>query len=266
MEHKIVFVTNTDKANAISVRNEAMCIAQEQGFSCIEIDPFAIEPLSVFENTDFIAAFGGDGTILNAVPIAVAHDLPILGVNLGRVGFLSEIQPDEFGAALKSYREGLLTIERRMMIACSVNGTKVCDCLNDVVLYKPVFSGVAHIGMSIDGEDAGTVFCDGMIVSTPTGSTAYSISVGGPIIAPGLEACILVPVCPHSLLVRPIVTAPEAQIELRMKSNGILYADGQRIMDVNMDDQILVTKSSNQAKFLRVGAHNLYSLIKQKLS
>ncbi len=266
MEQKIVFVTNTDKANAISVRNEAICIAQEQGFSCLEIDPFVPQPASVFKNASFIAAFGGDGTILKAVPIAVAHDLPILGVNLGRVGFLSEIQPDEFGTVLAQYREGALSIENRMMVSCSVNGVRVCDCLNDVLLYKPVFSGVTHISMCIDGEDAGTVFCDGMIVSTPTGSTGYSISVGGPIISPGLEACILVPVCPHSLLVRPIVTAPDAQIELRMKSNGILYADGQKTMDVNMDDQILVTKSDHQAKFLRVGAHNLYSLIKQKLS
>ncbi len=266
MKQTIVFVTNTDKANAISVRNEAMRIANEQGFSCVEINPFCPPTASAFEDALFIAAFGGDGTILKAVPIAVAHDLPILGVNLGRVGFLSEIQPDEFSAVLARYRSGELSIERRMMVSCSVNGVKVCDCLNDVLLYKPIFSGVTHISMYINGEDAGTVFCDGMIVSTPTGSTGYSISVGGPIIAPGLEACILVPVCPHSLLVRPIVTAPDARIELSMKSNGILYADGQKAMDVNMDDQILVTKSDHEAKFLRVGAHNLYSLIKQKLS
>lgn len=266
MGASIIFVANADKVNAASVRNEAMRIAQEKGYRCIEMDPAAPYPADILTDVLFLTAIGGDGTILKTVPFAAAHDLPILGINLGRVGFLSEILPQEFGGALDMLQAGLLRIERRMMLSCRVNDTEVCNCLNDVLLYKQSFSGVAHISLGIDGEDAGTVFCDGMIVSTPTGSTGYSISAGGPIIAPGLDACILAPVCPHSLLARPIVTAADAKLELRMHSDGCLYADGQKVMDVDPDDRIFVTRSDTQAKFLRVGAHNLYNLIKQKLS
>jgi len=264
--YSIAFVANAEKPNAVSVRDEAMRIARGKGFTCFSIDPLSAHRDARLQEASFLAAFGGDGTILKAVPFAAEYDIPILGVNLGRVGFLSEIQPDAFSAVLELFLSGGLASESRMMLACSVNGVHVCDCLNDVLLYKQSFSGVAHIGMCVNGEDAGTVFCDGMIVSTPTGSTGYSISVGGPIIAPGLDACILVPVCPHSLLVRPIVASADARIDLTMKSDGALYADGIKVMDVNRDDSVLVTKSHKAARFLRVGAHNLYNLIKEKLS
>lgn len=266
MGYSIAFVANAEKPNALAVRDEAVCIAQRRGFACFTVDPASGRADARLKEASFLAAFGGDGTILKAAPIAAEYGLPILGVNLGRVGFLSEIMPDGFDSALSMFLEGKLTLESRMMLACSVNGAHVCDCLNDVLLYKQNFSGVAHIGMRVNGEDAGNVFCDGMIVSTPTGSTAYSISVGGPIIAPGLDACILVPVCPHSLLVRPIVAEAGAQIDLTMKSDGALYADGVKMMDVNESDTVHVTKSARTTRFLRVGAHNLYSLIKEKLS
>ena len=266
MAASIVFVANTGKAGAASVRSEAMRIANEKGFTCIEYDPSFPPSEDILNDVAFLAAIGGDGTILKTVPFATAHDLPILGINLGRVGFLSEIMPSEFERVLDLLLSGQLHTERRMMICCKVNGAHTYHCLNDVLLYKQSFSGVAHISMSIDGKDAGTVFCDGMIVSTPTGSTGYSISAGGPIIAPGLDACIIAPVCPHSLLARPIVTPAESKLELRMHSDGCLYADGQKVLDVDPDDRVIVTKSEIQAKFLRVGAHNLYQLIRQKLS
>lgn len=261
----IVFVANSGKAGAASVCSEAMRIASEKGYRCYSFDPACPPSDEVLKDTVFLAAIGGDGTILKTVPFATAHDLPILGINLGRVGFLSEILPSEFPSILDMLQAGSLHIERRMMIRCNVNGSHTYHCLNDVLLYKQSFSGVAHISLCIDGADAGTVFCDGMIVSTPTGSTGYSISAGGPIVSPGLDACIIAPVCPHSLLARPIVASADAKLELRMLSDGCLYADGQKVLDVDPDDTVFVTRSEIQAKFLRVGAHNLYDLIREKL-
>lgn len=265
MADSIIFVANSGKAGAASVCSEAMHIASEKGYHCYAFDPACPPSADVLKDTVFLAAIGGDGTILKTVPFATAHDLPILGINLGRVGFLSEILPGEFSNILDMLQAGNMHIEHRMMIRCNVNGSHTYHCLNDVLLYKQSFSGVAHISLRIDEIDAGTVFCDGMIVSTPTGSTGYSISAGGPVISPGLDACIIAPVCSHSLLARPIVTSAAARIELRMLSDGCLYADGQKVLDVDPEDTVFVTRSEIHAKFLRVGAHNLYDLIREKL-
>ncbi|MDL2258550.1 NAD(+)/NADH kinase [Eubacteriales bacterium OttesenSCG-928-K08] len=265
MAANIVFFANSTKPEAANVLKNAMRIAHSMGYGCTKIQVTDSPAQTYNSQNKLLVAIGGDGTILKATPFACANDIPILGVNLGRIGFLNEISPDGFENALALYRDGDYTLESRMMLACQMNGEPVADCLNDILLYKQSFSGVAHISIEIDGLDAGTVFCDGMIVCTPTGATGYSISAGGPIIAPGLDACIVTPVCPHSLLVRPIVSAPDSSIRLQMRSVGVLYADGQKIADVTQDDQVFVTHSTEVVRFVRMGPHNLYDLVREKL-
>lgn len=260
----IVFVANTEKSNVISVRNEAIRAAQDKGFECIVYD--SNSSLSSLSEKDilFVAAFGGDGTILKSVRLAVAIGVPILGINLGRVGFLSEIKPSEFSSFLQKIRDSEYRIEERMMLSCQIKENSF-SCLNEVLLYKGSFPGIARISIVINGCNAGTIPCDGIVISTPTGATGYAISAGGPIIAPGLDVVILAPICPHSLATRPIVAPASSSVELKIHSKGRLYTDGQQVLEIMPNECIRVTMADTKAKFLRTETKNLYNLIKQKL-
>ena len=266
MKGTIIFFCNPDNMQAASVLRAATNIAQRLGYQCAAQYSNACSLDSKPGAALFIVAIGGDGTILKAVPLAVRWNLPILGINLGRVGFLSEIVPSDFELALLRYNENMLLYDTRMMLSCSVNGQPVDDCLNEVLLYKASFSGVTHISFMIDGMQAGSVSCDGMIVGTPTGATGYSISAGGPIVSPGLDALVITPVCPHSLLARPIVASPNATLAFQMLSEGCLYIDGQQSIGLQTDDLITIKLADTKIRFLRMAPHNIYTLIREKLS
>lgn len=260
----IAFIADKNKNAAVTVRDKSIRIAQDKGFRCENVE--TAEELTDDQLRDilFFAAIGGDGTILKSVPVAVVNDIPILGINTGRVGFLSEIQPFEFDLALSRILSGQYEYEKRSMLECSVHG-KSALCLNEALLYKRTFSGVAHLSLYIDELFAGNVSCDGIIACTPTGATGYSISAGGPIVAPGADVCIVTPICPHSLSSKPIVTSPDAVIEIVMQSEGTVYVDGQKTADLSGGDRIRITKSNICAKFMRFEQKNLYTLIKEKL-
>ncbi len=263
---QIAFVANPQKPEAVNACVDAMNIAQEKGYGCKR---FSMETLdcSCIADVELLVVIGGDGTILKAASCAAFYDIPILGVNLGRVGFLSEISPEQFGWALDELKNAKAYYDQRMTLDCWVNGVAVAqNCLNDLLLYKRSFSGVAYIGMEINGIDAGSVFCDGLIVSTPTGATGYSISAGGPVIAPGLDVAIVTPVCPHSLYMRPIVAAADADLAFRMLSEGSLYADGRFVAELEEHDSLRITRSSKSVRFVRVIEQNLYTLMRKKLS
>lgn len=259
----ILFFSNPQHPEAIPALHAAMNTAQEYGYTCIDANA---EP-SALNQRDFLflVAIGGDGTILKATPLAVKYDIPILGLNLGRVGFLSEIQPEAFYTALEKYEQNALFKERRMLLSCKLNGIHTAVCLNEILLYKENFSGTVVIEYSIDGFSAGTLSGDGIIVGTPTGATGYSISAGGPIIAPGLDACIITPVCPHSLLARPIVAAKHAKMKFYMKNAGCLHADGQKTADLQAGDEIEIECAKETVCFFRMDKHNLFELIREKL-
>lgn len=266
MKGSIVFFENTDKANTITVRKNAMQVAEQKGFTCIEIQDTQSISNDHLHNALFLVAIGGDGTILKSVPYAAAHCIPILGINTGRVGFLSEIQPHEFSAALDTIDSRGIHYEQRMMLSCMINGQEATQCLNEFVLYRHATGGTVHISITIDGQDAGAVFCDGMIICTPTGATGYSISAGGPVIAPGLMACIITPICPHTLTAKPIVISPGACVEFLMNSDGIVLTDGQKTAEVNKGDRVRVKQAAQYARFIRFGDKNLFQLIKDKLT
>lgn len=268
------FFTYPQNLQATKVLRESVDAALQMGYSCcVDSALYNSFPWNervkggIKENTpDAIIAFGGDGTILRAIKCALELNAPILGVNAGRIGFLSEIEPEGFTQALKRLSEGDFSIDRRMMLECSVNDSEPLSCLNDVLLYKHSFSGVAEIEMKIDNMAVGSVFCDGVIVSTPTGSTGYSISAGGPIVAPELDVAILTPICPHTLTARPIIAPPDAVMELSMKTSGYLALDGENIGDVAENDVIRVVKSNEHVSFVRFDRQNVYELVKRKLT
>lgn len=264
---RAAFVINPAKPEAAAVGEMVIKAAAVQGYLC---ERCRLEDLSdeVPAVCDLMVVIGGDGTILKAAAAAAQRGIPILGVNLGRVGFLSEVLPERFSQALARFSEGEALIDERMMLCCRVNDQSVVHrCINDILLYKRSFSGgVACIRMEIDGLFAGDVNCDGLIASTPTGATGYSISAGGPIIAPGLNAAIVTPVCPHALHMRPIVAPPEAELTFTMLSDGGLYVDGRHTAELNEGDRVSVTRAETRARFVRMREQNLYALIHKKLT
>lgn len=270
--NRIGFVFHKDRPESTAAAASLLEIAQQHGFQCA-VDPQCIDYFASYQvssigedKLDFLVVLGGDGTILRASALASTLHIPLLGVNLGRIGFLSEISVGEFDEGLSAIRANRYRLDYKTMLSCSINGGEEYRCLNDFLLYKHSFSGVAHINISVNGFDAGSVFCDGLIVSTPTGATGYSISAGGPVISPGLDVSIITPICPHSLYMRPIVSPADADLCFTMQSEGYLSADGQQIAEINPHDTVRITKSSIGAEFIRLKSTNLYQLIRDKLT
>ncbi len=270
-KYTLGFFTNPERGRAVECVGPALEKAKALGYDCSINDEMrektCLDAPSFRERTpDVIVAFGGDGTILRAAAPAYEYDVPILGVNLGRVGFLSEIASDGFDEALGRLRAHDYTLDSRMLLSCSLNGGAPRFCLNEVLLYKRSFSGVVDISMEIDGTDAGSVLCDGIIISTSTGATGYSISAGGPVLAPGLDAIIVTPICPHVLSVRPIIAAGEANMRFSMNSEGYVSLDGISSAQIDTADVISVCRAERRVDFIRFTERNIYELIRKKLS
>ena len=267
----IGFIFHQEKPETVNAIRSLVNIAANQGICCAvdqgDLSLFGEDVLELSHvKPDFFVAAGGDGTILRSAVLAARAGVPVLGVNFGRIGFLSEIGAAQFAQALRQIRQGEFFLDRRLMLRCEMPD-KICDlCLNDFTLYKHSFEGVAHIAMRIGGLDAGSVFADGLILSTPTGATGYSISAGGPIVAPGHETSIIAPICPHTLHARPIVCAPDAVLEFTMLSDGLLSADGRQIAELHRGDVVHVSQADCVIEFIRFEISNLYELIRKKLS
>ncbi|MEG1883811.1 MAG: NAD(+)/NADH kinase [Clostridia bacterium] len=262
---RIGFAANLDKEGIAAHRDDLLRIADAFGCDCAVYDTVAA--LDAERNIPaFLVVIGGDGTLLRFAHPAAIKRIPILGVNLGRIGFLSEILTDEFGSALKRLATGDYHVEERMMLSGRVNDGATFLCLNDALVFKNSFSGTAQIEVAVDGMPVANVFCDGIIAATPTGSTAYSLSAGGPVIAPGLDSIVITPVCSHTLHVRPIVAGADSVWTFHVLGDGFVAADGMKMTDVARNDCIMVTRAEETAKFIRFSEKNVFELIKQKLS
>ena len=265
---KLVFFTNPQKPNAPELLKRLAGTAAEKGAECVcaERDD-ALKELLAGEWSDAfcVVTIGGDGTILRAVSAAAVHGIPVLGVNLGRVGFFSEIGADEFEEALAKLFSGDYTVENASMLTCFVNGVEMGCCLNDFAIHRQELSSITQLELAIDGCEVGNVMADGLIVGTPSGSTAYTMSAGGPVVAPKLECILVTPICPHSLTVRPIVTSAESVISARLMCTCRLSMDGQNLRLLHPGDEAVFQKSRRTAAFIRFGSRNIFRLIREKL-
>ena len=216
-------------------------------------------------DADFVVTVGGDGTILRAVSSAAGRTIPVLGVNLGRVGFFSEIAAESFEEALGKLLSGEYRIERAAMISCVVNGESLGSMLNDFSIHRQELASITHIDLLVDGDPIGDVMADGLIVATPSGSTAYTMSAGGPVVAPKLDCILVTPICPHSLTVRPIVASGDSEIRVRVKCTCRLSGDGRNIRVLVPGDEAVFVKSDISAGFVRFGKRNIFRLIREKL-
>ncbi|SNV79564.1 NAD(+)/NADH kinase [Clostridium cochlearium] len=214
---------------------------------------------------------GGDGTILKAAKHLVKYNVPILGVNIGNLGFLTEIESSNFIFAIESYFENKYYIEERNMVQCTIEykgDRKDFYGLNDVVVTKGTIGKTGKYDLYIDGNFYTKLNSDGVIVSTPTGSTAYSLSAGGPIIYPTMDALCLTPVCGHSLRIRSIVLNHKSIIKIIPQSENVnLTVDGEEINSLQNTKEFLITSSPYKCKLIKLkGEHrDYYSILRNKL-
>ncbi len=262
---RIGFAANLTKDGIAAYRDAMASAACELGYDCTVYED-AAQIQTDSNPPSFLVVIGGDGTLLRYARPASEREIPILGVNKGRIGFLSEILVDEFREALLRIGRGDYRVEERMMLESRVNGGRTVNSLNDLLVYKASFSGTAQIAVSVDGMQVANVFCDGIIAATPTGSTGYSLSAGGPVITPGMDSIVVTPICSHTLHVRPIVSGPGSVWNFRILGEGFVASDGMKTETVNSDDLITVTGAQSRTKFIRFGEKNVFELIKQKLT
>jgi NAD+ kinase len=223
------------------------------------------------KHPDFALVLGGDGTLLSAAR-AVAHaGIPILAVNLGSLGFLTEVPLTEMYSTLEAVNQGDCPMEQRSVIRCRLLRKEECltqhFALNDVVVNKSAISRLVQFDLLIDGNFVFGYKADGVIVSTPTGSTAYSLAAGGPILMPSVDAFVVTPVSPHSLTHRPLVVSDHAKIELIVETGGeeaFLSIDGQVGMPVLQGDRVVCEKASHTVKLIRI-RRTFFDVLRNKL-
>jgi len=224
----------------------------------------------LFDSAELIIAIGGDGTILHAAKSAALKQLPVLGINTGRLGFMAGLEVDELERLEKLF-SGDFEIDSRMMLEVRVSGNDgVFYALNDAVVSRGSLSRIIDIMVTSNGREVAGYRADGIIISTPTGSTAYSLSAGGPIVDPLLESIGITPICPHSLISRTILFEPNSQISILphnlQEKEAWLTIDGQNIVRLENGAEVFVSRSKLKTKLVRLKDISFYEVLKNKMN
>ena len=239
-------------------------IARTGGISCTKKEMAA--------KADLIVSLGGDGTLLNIAPLVERPDVPILGVNMGGLGFITEVAVDELESILIKTLDGDYEVEKRMTLEIRVHSRKrklhKFRVLNDAVITKGARSRIIDLETYVGEDYLCTYRADGLIISTPTGSTAYSLAAGGPILEPALGAIILSPICPHTLTNRPIVVPSKAAVRVTLRSFGdtvILSPDGQQGVRLNNGDKVEARDYGLPVSLIKIPSRSYYEILRGKL-
>jgi NAD+ kinase len=249
---------------------------EDRGVGCILEDaaarklgrPDGLERAAIAGACELLVVLGGDGTLLSVAHYAARAGVPVMGVNLGRLGFLTEITVTEAVAALDRFLDGDGSLISPRWLLEAHTPQAVSYCLNDLVVTKGAVARMIELSLGIDGQDVATLKADGLIVSTPTGSTAYSLSAGGPILHPQVPAILITPICPHTLSLRPMAVPATSTISVRLMTGGEevhFTLDGQRGGVLVRNDAVEVRKSAVELKLLTSPRRSYYSLVKAKL-
>ncbi len=232
-----------------------------------------VSPDRIYDNIDLVAVVGGDGSVLEAARRAAPRDIPILGINKGRLGYMTSLEVDELDLIERVMNDDYYFDDRAMLdIKLEYNGKPLylSRALNDAVVSNGSIAKIVDMQLSADNKVVGTYRADGLIVTTPSGSTAYSLSAGGPIMSPNVSAICVTPICPHSFRDRPIVFSDKSVIEIKniCEREPYLYLsiDGRINIRVMRNQTVKITKSDKTAKLIRVKDHNFYAELCNKLS
>ncbi|MBP3415185.1 MAG: NAD(+)/NADH kinase [Clostridia bacterium] len=234
--------------------------------------------LSLLKQCDFMLVLGGDGTIIHSAKHAAQADKPLLGINAGYLGFTANLETSELDEVLKLL-DGDYTIEERMLLKISVydksdNFIDETECINDAVVSRGSASRIIDINVELNGHSSSNYRADGVIFATPTGSTAYALSAGGPIIDPSVGCIELVPICPHSLLSRPIIYSADSSLKVTFpkrhnasgpKCEAFLTVDGEKVYSLNDGEAVLIRKSDIYAKFIKINKSSFSDILQQKI-
>jgi NAD+ kinase len=270
----VTLYVNLHRERAHQIAREAATLAAEYGFAVAlaeeQAEHLGIEtPGAHIAETELIITIGGDGTLLRGVRLAVPLEVPVFGVNTGRLGFLTEIdEKDDVIAELRTVFRGEYRIEERVALEAAVNGGQPHFALNDVVVRRASNARMAPFGLQLDGETVAHIPADGVIIATPTGSTAYFLSAGGPIVSPGVDAFGIAALLPHTLFARPLIVPTSSLIELTIDSESAhanLDTDGTLASDLRPGDTVAVRRAPAPVKFARTRHNGFFSRLEEKL-
>ena len=232
----------------------------------------SVDAADIPELVDVILVFGGDGTFLGMARLACKHGTPILGINLGGLGFLTEVTVEELYPMMERIIQGNFEVEERQMLLTTIHRDKdtlgTYEVLNDVVINKGAVARIIDLAIYIDDSHVTTYKADGIILSTPTGSTAYSLSAGGPIVHPTIPVTIITPICPHTLTNRPLVVSNKMKVEIKVTTqepDTYLTLDGQIGIRLNTGDIIEVQRTDTSVKLIKSPFRDFFTILKTKL-
>lgn len=277
---KIGFVTNIEKDPTLQETKKIVDFVLKKGcevyvsenFSDVHPDVIATSSSEMYKSVDFVVVIGGDGTILRVARSAAIFDTPILGINFGTLGYLADVEKINAIDAIEKVLNGDFTIENRMMLEPYVERGCVSHeinlALNEVCITNSVCSRMIKLSVEVNGEYFDTFRADGIIVSTPTGSTAYNLSAGGPILSPHTELMTITHICPHTLYARPFVIDGNDVVRIRVQSNYNnvqMSCDGQSTVQMKNDDVIIVKKSRYVTRIIKTTNMNFYDILRRKM-
>ncbi len=279
---KVALIINTDKALALSSGRDLIAWLEARGIQCLLLpesaDKIGRPDLSVPEGPEWAAAqllmvLGGDGTLIRAAQMAAPLKIPVLGINTGHLGFLTEIENNEVLANLEQVLAGEYQIEERLMLLATVEraGEQVLavTALNDAVVSKGPRARLVHLDVAVGSTSVARYRADGVIVATPTGSTAYSLSAGGPIVGPTVDVLLVTPICPHTMNSRAMVVAGSESVTITVVASPGevgLSADGTDPFPLGKGDVVHVTRAPYVARLVRRRGYRFYDVLRQKLS
>jgi len=227
----------------------------------------------IYMNSDFIIVLGGDGTLLNIARQSACYDVPLFGINLGHLGFLTEVEAEEMFPALEKLIKGEYEIEKRMMLEATVETDNIekerSVALNDIGITKGPFSRIIRLGIYINDNFVDLYSADGVVISSPTGSTAYSLSAGGPIVSPDVEVMIITPICPHILHSRSIVVSNNDEVKVEICNNNtevMLTIDGQQGYKLKAGDIVTVRQAKCYTNLIKLRDRNFFQVLRKKIS
>ncbi len=279
--NKVILVINLEKKQGFEISKKIISWLQDNQIGVvlkkISLRDLArgsldLDDIDSIEKVDCIMVLGGDGTILNCARTAAKFNIPVLGINLGQLGFLTEIEVDEVIPALKILVAGEYRIEERMMIEAVVYRkgeiVETSIGLNDAVITKGAFARLIDLEIAVNNEFFSSYAADGLIIASPTGSTAYSLSAGGPLVPPDLELMLITPICPHTLTSRPLVISAKNTVKvsiLSFQNETMLTLDGQHGFYLEQNDEIRIRKAPYSARFIKLKGRSFFSVVREKL-
>lgn len=282
--NKFCLITNRNKDADLELTNEiikymtlhqkdCVCIDREENH---EVNNGSAIRDKIGKDTDCILVLGGDGTIIQAADVICSLEVPILGINLGTLGFLAEVERHQVWTALDNLFADHYSIEERIMLrGLWINNEEQEDlgvALNDIVISRSNFSKIINISIYVNDELADSYRGDGVIVSTPTGSTGYSLSSGGPVVKPDADILVLTPICPHTLGARSIVISPDDSVRIQINENkvsnqegAVAVLDGKLVKELSAGDSIYIAKASEKTRMVKVNHVEFFEVLRKKI-